>query len=112
EVERPCVHSIRSSRRVGPQGQVIFDLVAEVTQRRTVTRHGERFTFYGGSTIILGPEGEFRYVIGKGVRNDERLAAQLRFTRGGGAAYWNLSGDGQWEPEPQPFRLIHEKRVD
>ena len=30
EVDLPCVHSIRSSRRVGPQGQVIFDLIAEV----------------------------------------------------------------------------------
>ena len=58
EIDRPCVHSIRSSRRVGPQGQVVFDLVAEVTQRRIVTRHGERFTFYGGSTVILGPDGK------------------------------------------------------
>jgi hypothetical protein len=110
EVALPCVHSIRSSRRVGPQGQVVFDLVAEVTQRRTVSRHGERFSFYGGSTIILGPEGEFRYVIGKGVWNEERLDHQLEFTRGRGSAYWNISADGEWKPEPQPFRLIHEER--
>lgn len=108
EIELPCVHSIRTSRRVGPQGQVVFDLVAEVTQKRTVKRDRERFTFYGGSTIILGPEGEIRYVIGKGVRNEERLAAQLGFTRGRGAAYWKLSSDGEWRPEPQPFRLIHQ----
>ncbi|HEX6070778.1 MAG TPA: hypothetical protein VFZ18_13170 [Longimicrobiaceae bacterium] len=110
-IERPCVHSIRSSRRVGPQGQVIFDLVAEVTQRRWIVRKGERFGFYGGSTIILGPEGEFRYVIGKGVKNDRRMEDQLRFTRGGGAAYWNITSDMEWRPEPQPFRLMHEKRV-
>ena len=34
-VGRPCVESIRSARRVGPDGQIVFDLVAEVTQRRT-----------------------------------------------------------------------------
>jgi hypothetical protein len=109
-VDLPCVHSIRSSRRVGPQGQVIFDLIAEVTQRRVVTRNGERFTFYGGSTIILGPEGEFRFVVGKGVRNRRRLDEQVAFTRGKGKAYWRMSGDGEWKPEPQPFRMLHEKR--
>ena len=108
EIDRPCVHSIRSSRRVGPQGQVVFDLVAEVTQRRIVTRHGERFTFYGGSTVILGPDGEFRYIIGKGVHSDRRLDDQLRFTRGRGSPFWKLSSDGEWRPEPQPFRLVHE----
>jgi hypothetical protein len=110
EIERPCVHSIRSSRRVGPQGQVVFDLVAEVTQRRIVVRHGERLSFYGGATVILGPDGEFRYIIGKGVHNDRRLDDQLRFTRGSGSAYWRLSGEGEWRPEPQPFRLIHDER--
>lgn len=110
EIDKPCVHSIRSSRRVGPQGQVVFDLIAEVTQRRRVTRHGEHFDFYGGSTIILGPEGEFRYIIGKGVRNSNRLDAQLRFTRGSGSAYWRLSSTGEWCPEPLPFRVLHDRR--
>ena len=88
----------------------MFDLIAEVTQKRVVTRLGEKFTLFGGSTIILGPEGEFRYVIGKSVTNDRRLEDQLRFTRGGGAVYWNLDGEGEWRPEPQPFRLMHEER--
>src|SRR5262249_1351824 len=34
EVDLPKIQSIRSSRRIGPSGQVVFDLVAEVTQRR------------------------------------------------------------------------------
>src|SRR4029450_8697967 len=32
----PCIQSIRTSRRVGPDAQVVFDLVAEVTQSRFV----------------------------------------------------------------------------
>lgn len=110
EIDIPVVHSIRSSRRVGPQGQVVFDLVAEVTQRRTVIRNGERFTFYGGATIILGPDGDFRYVIGKGVLNDKRLEEQMEFTRGKGTEYWQLTADGEWRPRLQPFRAIHRGR--
>ena len=106
ETELPCVHSIRSSRRVGPQGQVIFDLVAEVTQRRTVAREGERFTFYGGATIILGPDGDFRYIIGKGVRNHRREEAQWSYMRQQGQPYWRVA-DGEWRPEPRPFRVVH-----
>ena len=33
-VELPKIESIRTARRVGPSGQIVFDLVAEVTQRR------------------------------------------------------------------------------
>lgn len=61
-VDLPCVQSIRTSRRVGPDGQVVFDLVAEVTQTRY--KHdrisGGDIEFTGGSTLILGPNGEFR----------------------------------------------------
>jgi hypothetical protein len=36
EVKPPRIESVRSSRRVGPDGQMLFDLVAEVTQCRKV----------------------------------------------------------------------------
>ena len=51
-VSVPCIESIRSSRRVGPDGQIEFDLIGEVTQRRTVDTPEGSFDFYGGSTII------------------------------------------------------------
>jgi hypothetical protein len=77
----PCIQSIRTSRRVGPDGQVVFDLVAEVTQRRLFYDHdtGAPTVFYGGSTIILGPRGEVRYVVSKNVRNEDRLRRQRKF---------------------------------
>ena len=81
-VDRPRIESIRSSRRVGPDGQIVFDLVAEVIQRREVRGGGGQpgFDFYGGSTIILGPHGEVRYVVSKSIRDSsqiERLRAFL-----------------------------------
>jgi hypothetical protein len=48
QAESPCVQSIRSSRRIGPNGQVVFDLVGEVTQRQLVSVDGRRILFYGG----------------------------------------------------------------
>lgn len=79
-VDLPKVESIRSSRRVGPDGQIEFDLVAEVTQRRQVAGRGGEpgFDFFGGSTVILGPRGEVRYVVSKSVKDGsqvERLRA-------------------------------------
>ncbi|HEX8621418.1 MAG TPA: hypothetical protein VF718_05550 [Allosphingosinicella sp.] len=82
KVDLPRVESIRSSRRVGPDGQIVFDLVAEVIQRRQVAGGSGQpgFDFYGGSTIILGPRGEVRYVVSKSIRDSaqiERLRAYL-----------------------------------
>ena len=80
-VTLPCIQSIRTSRRVGPDAQVVFDLVAEVTQSRFVRdrRTGMECEFVGGSTIILGPNGEFRYVVLKNVMNRRRLEQQREY---------------------------------
>jgi hypothetical protein len=108
-VDLPCVESIRSTRRVGPNGQVVFDLVAEVTQRRTIRRQdgSPEFDFYGGATIILGPNGESRYAISKSVLNQERYEQQRAFIHGKGQAYWQQQMTGEkYVPQPQLFRLL------
>ena len=82
KVDVPTIESVRSSRRVGPDGQLVFDLVAEVTQRRHAAKPGEPvFEFYGGSTVILDPLGEIRYIIRKSVTDNDQLNAQR--------AYWS-----------------------
>ena len=77
-VDLPVVESVRCARRVGPDGQLAFDLVAEVSQRREVPGGGgyPGFDFYGGATIIFGSRGEVRYVVAKAVTSKERLEAQ------------------------------------
>ncbi len=107
EVGLPCVESIRTARRIGPDGQVRFDLVAEVTQRRRVTHgDGASFDFFGGSTIIIDPTGRVRYVIGKSVMNEERLERQRAYVSGAGRAFWREEG-GAATPLKQPFALLH-----
>jgi hypothetical protein len=107
EVGLPTVHSIRSSRRVGPDGQIVFDLVAELTQRRVVRgQAGRSFVFYGGSTVIINPQGEIRYVISKRVTNERRLRSQVEFMLGPGQSYWDSAGDFL-SPRKQLFRFLH-----
>lgn len=105
----PCIQSIRSSRRVGPNGRIMFDLVAEVTQRRTVRDPRGNFDTYGGAAVIIGPGGEFRYVIAKNVLNRKRLDLQCDFVNGAGRRFWVPSG-AALAPIANAFELIHEPR--
>ena len=79
---RPVVESVRSLRRIGPDGQVRFDLVAEVTQEVTVRADGAPVCLCGGSTLFIGPDGEVRLVVRKGLTNAERRARQIAFVKG------------------------------
>jgi len=108
ENRAPCVESIRTLRRVGPDGQVMFDQVAEVTQVRTIAiSDGQRpFTFLGGATVIIGPDGGVRYVIRKRVTNEERVQRQQNYMAGAGRKYWGQSG-GASTPVESAFRQLH-----
>lgn len=106
--EPPCIQSIRSSRRIGPNGQVVFDLVGEVTQRHVVSIDGRRMLFYGGSTIILGPDGEIRYVVSKSSVSRTRLDKQVAFVSTDvGRGFWEETRIG-FVQRPGTFRLLHQ----
>lgn len=110
KLSRPCVHSIRSSRRIGPNGQVVFDLVAEVTQTRIVgQKRKPGFEFIGGATVVIGPDGAIRYVISKSVLNEERLKRQRKYIASDrGRELWEEKD--AWAPSKRPFRRLHERR--
>ena len=75
-IERPVIESVRSLRRVGSDGSVNDDFVAEILQRRKVRGRW----MYGGSTIIFSADGTIRYVIAKAVtsrRREERILGYL-----------------------------------
>lgn len=109
-VEEPRVESVRTLRRIGPDNQVVFDLVAEITQRRLVASPGgPPFPFLGGATVIVGPEGNVRHVIFKRAMNERRLEEQRRFMAGAGQKYWKRV-DETWAPAPAPFALLHQHR--
>jgi hypothetical protein len=104
----PKIQSIRSSRRVGPSGQVVFDLIAEVTQKREARDPdtNETCTFYGGSTVIIDPDGRIRYVVLKRVTDVPRLNKQKAFLNGPGAQHKpTLCG----KEDPNLFKMLHEE---
>jgi hypothetical protein len=110
QISLPTVQSIRTTRRVGPAGQVLFDLVAEVTQARTIEAPEGTFEFLGGSTIVLGPTGAVRYIIAKGVMSTSRLERQRTFmTSSDGSRLW-LRSRQRLAPRRDAMRILHRMR--
>jgi hypothetical protein len=110
QVDLPCVQSIRSARRVGPTGQIVFDLIAEVTQRRVVLKRKQQaaFDFFGGATIIIGPDGDVRYVVYKNTASQDRLTRQHEFVSADTQAKLWREDKGQHVPQEQLFKLLHQ----
>lgn len=71
------IYSLRNLRRVAPDGEVSFGLVAEVVQKRRV-REG---TFLGGCTLVIDPQGSVTYAVHKGVDSRRRLRDQRQWLR-------------------------------
>ena len=72
--------------RVGPDGKLIFYVVAELIQHRDVPLdpsdpHSPKFTFYGGATLILSQDGEIRYIIHKDMGEEKDDSRNERLKR-------------------------------
>ena len=119
------VHSVRTTRRAGPDGQDIRQLIVEITQRRRGFSDeriqkvqdndvdGEikapDFIFRGGATLIFDLRNhKLRYAIRKPIDDDVRLAEQREFRRQYqrlgvlGATYGTTKGT-----KAEPFAMIH-----
>ena len=107
EVMLPKIQSIRSSRRVGPSGQIVFDIVAEVTQKRKARFKDEVCTFYGGSTVIIDPDGRIRYVIAKKITDAFRRDEQKEFLDSPAGLKYKGSLCGF--ETPNLFKMLHEE---
>jgi predicted chitinase len=110
QLSLPIVESIRSSRRVGPSGQVVFDLVGEITQRRVTQAREDSagFEFFGGATVILDPKGNVRFVMRKSVLDSTRLRRQREFVKGDGRVYFGKGPSGSVLPEANLLLRLHE----
>ena len=110
-VDPAVVGSIRSLRRVGPDRQVTFDTVAEITQRRWCRQSsGVLSEVFGGSTVILGPDGRVRYVIRKRVTDGRRIQAQADYLDGkGDTKGWTIRGRRRHLPRSNKCHLFGQK---
>lgn len=80
--------------------------MAEITQRQVVPGPGGSYELYGGSTVIIGPEGEIRYVVPTRAAKNERLEEQRSFLTDYGAAFWREVG-ATLRPRAGLLRLVH-----
>jgi hypothetical protein len=102
----PMVESVRVARRVVPDGRVVFDLIAEVTQSCTVNVAGNIFDMDGGCTVIIDPQGEIRYAISKRFTSDSRRARQRAAIRGPLNEFWTKSGC-HYKQKPGVLQRVH-----
>jgi hypothetical protein len=113
-IDPPTVESVRAARRIGPNGEVVFDTVSEITQRVVRVPEGGRRTveMYGGATVIFDPMGGVRYVIRKRLLNDARERELSDFMESDvGRAFWGPDGaDGVVRARRGIFMRVHEQR--
>lgn len=118
------IHAVHPCSRVGPDGQQLQDLVVEIVQRRRIAfdstiqkqledgvlkyeEVAEDFSFRGGCTLILdGHSGAIRYVIRKGILNQERLEREISYRRDPDRIQLGMSYFER--DDNSPFRLLHQ----
>jgi hypothetical protein len=117
------VQSIRTTRRIGPDGEDLPQLVVEITQERRgfsdqalqneadqgngKASRGSDFVFRGGCTLIIDLHSrKIRYIVEKDIESDSRLESQRQylFERDSetlGATYFAL------DSHDEPFAFLH-----
>jgi hypothetical protein len=90
------VHSVRPVRRIGPDGNILNDLVVEMTQRRRgyydekkqmdadkgrlKDKSAPDFIFRGGCTLLIDlEEADVKYCISKRILSENRLKRMRRY---------------------------------
>lgn len=118
------VQSVRTTRRIGPDGEDLPQLVVEITQERRGfsekalqdeadsdvsgrASRGADFVFRGGCTLVIDLHSrKIRYIVGKDIESAARLEVQRRFlferdSESLGATYFALGS------RDEPFAFLH-----
>ncbi len=104
----PTVESVRCARRAAPDGAVVFDLMAEITQSCTANRDGTLVEFLSGCTLVIDPHGEVRYAIYKKPDSKTRPARQLLAMRGSLKRFW-ISRGRRHQLRKDALSLLHDQ---
>jgi hypothetical protein len=107
--ELPVVASVRIARRAGPDGQIVNDLVAEITQQVMMQPGAGKadYALVGGATVILGPNGDIRYLISKSAVGSERIERRRAFLDSAqGQQFWQVHGT-VYEAKKTLYEALH-----
>lgn len=105
----PLIESIRCARRTSPDGTVLFDLVAEVTQTCTLIQGGEPVELPAGCTIVVDPHGRIRLIVSKKADNHDRAARQRAAMKGPLQRLWTRRGR-RYLLRPDALQRLHDRR--
>jgi hypothetical protein len=111
-------HSFHPVHRVAPNGRLSVEIIAELMQQTEVAldskaRKSTKFTFRGGTTIVLNREGQVRYAIqkrlGKNNSRNERLARQRVYYQqmDASSGLTTYLGRSTMKGRPMNFNMIH-----
>ena len=106
ELRKIEVHSVRPVRRVSPDGNILADLVVEITQSFR-PKQNPSTRFRGGCTLIIDlAKAEVRYMVRKKVDSPWRFNNQMGFAMEMGDG---LHGNYFTDPTNvrEPFAMIH-----
>lgn len=101
------MHSIRPVRRVGPDDQILDDIIIEMTQRWK-PHDASGMSFRGGCTIVCDRRtGLIRYVVRKRVGSKRSVGEQMgfRLAMAEGSALRNYFAEDGGSSEP--FAMVH-----
>jgi hypothetical protein len=116
------VHSVRATRRSGPDGQDVRQLVIEVAQRRRgyldpeeqkrADKEGPRkkadFIFRGGATLIIDlRENRLRYIMRKRIDDEDRLQEQRELLANPEGFGFTYLSDEPGSSHREPFAMAH-----
>lgn len=121
------VHSFRGARRVGPDGNMLNEVILSLTQKRTLAidkntdlekptteaRKAEpKFEFRGGCTLILDLQTlKLKYVVKKLIDDsDGRLTRQRAYRSGDSGVSLRATyfGEAEQNGKGEPFALLHD----
>jgi hypothetical protein len=111
------VHSLHPAQRVGPDGDLLNQLIIALTQQRNVLLdpsqpNGPTFPFRGGCTLILDLDSlSLKYQIVKSIfeEDEERLQRQREFMQQGASASLRATYFSPFQRGAiaEPFALLH-----
>jgi hypothetical protein len=111
-------HSFHPIHRVGPNGRLKVEIVAELIQQTKVPfdpddKSSPEITFRGGTTLVIDQEGRVRYAVRKRLAKDDDKNRRLKRQRD---YYKRLADDsaaatyldvGQMDEYPMSFDFVH-----
>jgi hypothetical protein len=111
-VKNLSVPSFHHVQRVGPDGDLVFEMVAQIIEHPRPERshksgdgEDEAVEVYGGATVIFNPDGTIRYAIRKSLKK-LRPEEQAEFRR----EMWERTAQGAYQPYQNTridFRAMH-----